>query len=89
MTDTFAKHRGGLDSPSSHVFLITPDDSNDLAFITRYVSFAGVGALKITTSGGETVVIPSGALGIGVLHPLRVKRVHSTSTTATGIVGYY
>lgn len=76
-------------SPPAHVALVTPSDSADLANVTRGVSFAGAGALKVTTYGGETVVIPSGALAVGVIHPLKVSRIHSTSTTATGIVAYW
>jgi len=78
-----------LQNPAEHCFLITPNDSTDLTTPTRGISVAAAGALKVTTLGGDTVVIPDGALAAGVIHPLRVKRVFSTGTGATGIVGYY
>lgn len=74
--------------PADTIFLITPNDSTDLAQRTRAISFAGAGALEVIDCKGNTVVIPSGALAAGVLHPLSVTRVRSAGTGATGIVGY-
>lgn len=76
-------------APADHVALVTPSDSADLTNVTRGISFGAVGTLKVTTHGGETVVIPSGALAAGIIHPLRVARIWSTSTTATSIVAYW
>lgn len=73
--------------PASHVALISPDDDNDLAFVTRAISFAAPGTLHVVTAAGEEVTIPDGALAAGTMHPLRVARVLEDST-ATGIVGY-
>lgn len=78
-----------LGDPALHVLLVTPSDSTDLTAPSRAISFGTAGALKVTTVGGETVVIPSGALAAGIMHPLRVARIHSTSTTAANIVAYY
>ncbi len=78
-----------LDAPAVHVALVSPSDSADLSYVTRGVSMAAAGDLKVTMVGGETVVIPSGALAAGVIHPLRVTRIFSTLTTATGIVAYW
>lgn len=75
--------------PALHVALVTPSDSADLTYTSRGVAFAAAGDLKVTTSGGETVVIPSGSLAAGLIHPLMVTRIWSTGTTATGIVVYY
>lgn len=75
--------------PPSHVALVTPSDSVDLTYVTRGISLAAAGALKVVTHGGETVVIPSGALTAGIIHPLRVTRIWSTGTDATGIVAYW
>lgn len=73
---------------AGRVALVTPDDATDLGFQTRAISFAANGAIRVTTSGGDTVTIPSGALAAGVMHPLQVTRIFSTGTTATGIVAY-
>jgi hypothetical protein len=76
-------------APARHVALVTGNDSTDLGYVTRGISFAVAGDLKVTTDGGETVVIPSGALAAGVIHPLEVTRVWLTGTAATGIVAYW
>jgi len=73
---------------SGYVFLITPNDSADLTKVTKGVSFGTAGALKIDDESGNAVVIPSGALAAGVIHPIRARRVYSTGTDASGIVGY-
>lgn len=74
--------------PSSSHFLITPNDNADLPKATRAVSFATAGSIKVTTVDGDTLIIPSGALAAGLMHPVRWRRVHSTDTTASGIVGF-
>ena len=88
-TDDFVTFKGPLDGPADHVALVTPSDTDDLTKFTRGISFGTAGALKVDTAGGETVVIPSGALTAGVVHPLRVKRVYSTGTAAANIVAYW
>lgn len=70
------------------VFLITPNDSADLPHVTRAISVAVAGALEIVTVDGSTVIIPSGALAAGVMHPIGASRIKAANTTATGIVGY-
>lgn len=76
-------------SPAIHAALVTPNDDTDLTTTTRAVAISGAGALKVTMLGGESVVIPSGSLAVGVLHPLMVTRIWSTGTGATGIVAYW
>lgn len=75
--------------PAEHVALPSLSDSADLTDVTRGLSFAVAGDIKVNTVGGETVVIPSGALAPGIIHPLRVSRIWSTGTAATGLVVYW
>lgn len=71
------------------VALVTPNDGADITGAPwRYVSFGTAGTLKVTTSGGDTVTIPSGALAVGIQHLLNVSRIFATGTTATNIVVY-
>lgn len=71
------------------LFLVSPNDSVDLNTTTRAISFSGAGALRVELEDSDAAVtIPSGALAAGVCHPLGVKRIYATGTTATGIVGY-
>lgn len=69
-------------------FLITPHDTNELAYVTRAISFATAGALAVVMENGDDVIIPSGALAAGVMHPLRIKKIKLTGTGAAGVVGY-
>jgi hypothetical protein len=87
--DTYKGFWRGMTAPAQRVAVVTPDDANDLPAVTRFVSLAVAGAVKVTTRGGDTVVIPSGALMAGVQHRLEVTRVWATGTTATGIVAYW
>jgi hypothetical protein len=67
---------GGL---ASHAAIVSYDDANDLAHVTQALLWAGAGAVKVTTQGGETLVLPS--MGAGTILPLRVTRVWAASTT--------
>jgi len=78
-----------LQNPAERAFSITPNDSTDLTVPTRGICLAAAGDLKVTTLGGDTVTFSDGSLAAGVIHPLRVRRVWSTGTTATGIFGVY
>lgn len=75
----------GIDAPARRMFSIVPDDNNDLALSTRGVYIGGAGNLHVVTTEGdnETAV---GLLG-GSVYPFRVRRVLSTGTTATNIMG--
>lgn len=88
----FYQNTHGLQAPGGPAnggFLITPHDTNLLTYFTRGISFASDGALAVVMMDGSDFIIPSGALQAGCIHPLRIKQVKATGTTATGIVGYY
>ena len=85
--DVFSSSLAGLESPCEHAFDITPNDSTDLAYVTRGIWVGTGGNLKVITKGGETVTftnIPNGTLKEG-----RYVRVLATGTTASGLVGEY
>lgn len=74
---------------ATRIALVTPADGSDIPNGPwRYVSFSTAGTLKVVTSGGDTVTIPSGSLAIGMQHLLNVARIWATGTTATNIVVY-
>ncbi len=87
-TDSYTGPQKAIE-PAEHVALPSLSDSADLTYVTRGISFAVAGDIKVNTVGGETVVIPSGALAPGIVHPLRVSRIWSTGTGATGLVVYW
>jgi hypothetical protein len=80
--DDFANYNTGLDSPLYHGVLVSPNDSVDLAKVTRACLVGTTGDVKVTTAGGETLVVPSVPVG---WHPFRVSRIWSTGTTASNI----
>jgi hypothetical protein len=77
---------GSQADPAFSVVAVTPNDSADVAGGPfRGICFAAAGDLAVVTADGDTVTITSGALAAGVIHPIRIKRVKNTGTTATGI----
>lgn len=70
-------------------FSITPNDSADLPNIAVvYVGgFGTTGAVKVTTAQGTDVTF----LGVpaGAVLPVQVRRVWSTGTTATNLLGIF
>jgi len=73
---------------AGRIDLVTPSDSTDLTVVSRGIAFGTAGALKVTDIYGNTTVIPSGVLSAGIIHPLELTRIWSTSTTAANIVAF-
>lgn len=80
---------GEMYSPCYHVANVTPSDSVDLTNASRALAIGSAGAIKVTTLGGETLVIPTGVFSVGIMYPIRVTRVWSTSTGAGSIVVFW
>jgi hypothetical protein len=79
---------GKATAPVSNAFAITPSNTVDLETVTRglYVGTAGDVKVDLFESG---TAITFKNLSAGVIHPLRVKRVYSTGTSALDILGVY
>lgn len=81
--------------PAGYYNNITPSDTNYLktaggkTFRTKGISFGTAGALAIKDQDNITVVIPTGVLSAGIIHPIQTDRILSTGTTATNIVAYF
>ena len=73
--------------PAENGFVVVPSDSSNLAHITRglWVGFAGHVNVELT----DNVTVVFRNIQAGTLLPLQVRKVLSTSTTASGIVGVY
>ena len=82
--EDFNTYTAGLDSPANHAETVTPSDSVDLTTVARalYVGAAGDVAVLMNDDSTATFV----GVAAGSILPIRVKRVNSTSTTATSIV---
>ncbi|WP_392336680.1 hypothetical protein [Loktanella salsilacus] len=75
-----------MESPVSHAFAVVLNDGNDLSHVPRAIHVGGSGNLRLTMADGSTVTFAGMAAG---WHPVRVRRVLATKTTATSIVGYF
>ena len=83
MSDPFADHQSGLESPASKLSAIIPDDTADLPEACRALNVGGSGTVALTTVGGTTATVYVTA---GIAFPVRARRILATGTTATGIV---
>jgi hypothetical protein len=70
----------------SSVFTIAPNDNSDLVAVTAALYVGFTGNISLICSGDTQPVTFFNVPG-GSFLPLRVKRVRSTLTTASGIVG--
>lgn len=80
------------DPSASKAVPVTPSDSADLTFPsgvygTKYLYIGVAGDVAVTTASGDDVLLK--ALAAGVFHPISVKRIKATGTTATNILAAY
>lgn len=83
-SNDFSRLSKGLTAPGDRFWTITPDDANDLAFVTRAINVSVSGPVKVTTAAGDTVTIQVSA---GTAFPGMFARIWATGTTAGTIVG--
>ena len=83
--DDFSTWSVGADGPATHVFTITPHDTNELDYVTRAIRANTAGVIRLASlRTGANVDCNFAA---GETRPIRTKRVLATGTTATGIEG--
>ena len=80
--DNYATSHVSLDQPASDMVPITPSDGTDLVTMCKALYIEVAGNISVVTKDGNTRTI---AVPDNFILPLRVSRVRSTSTTATGI----
>jgi len=83
----FQNMGAGLSAPPVSGFAITPRDGSDLAVPTRGIYVGVAGDIKVTflnDDDGTSVTLKSVPVGF---HSLMVKRVWSTGTAATNMIG--
>ena len=89
MADNFSTHSGGLDSPATKAFAITPDDNTDFAFTTRAL-YTGKGGTLVAILADDATEVTFSSLPAGLVLPCRIRRVKATGTTASmDLVGLY
>lgn len=87
--DQFAAQQSLLDSPALTAFdaYAQKSDTVDLTVITRGIYTGSGGNIKVDMAGGGTMTFVS--VPAGSLLPLRVRRLYSTGTAATDVIGLY
>lgn len=70
--------------PVSQAFAVTPSDGTDFARTVRGLYVGGTGNVVAVFPDDTTVTFQ--AVPAGTILPIRIKRVNSTSTTATLMV---
>ena len=88
MTDPFKSHQTALTSPARNGFSVTPDDGTDLPVNCRSLFIGGAGDLSAILVGDSSPVTFKN-ISPGSILPISAKRVLTTLTTATDIVGLY
>ena len=86
MADDFQDRQPGLEAPASGAFDLTPNDGADLATFTRFIHVGSAGNLNVILAG-DTSAVTLTNVQVGY-HPLRIKRLMSTGTTASGLTGF-
>lgn len=84
--DTFADVVPSITAPPRHHAAVTPNDEDDLEYVTRALYIGGAGTVRVVTVEGETAdyVCPAGKTLI-----IRAARVMDTGTDATAIVAQW
>ena len=85
--DDYSTQRVELDSPAKGFDVVAPNDSADLTNIARGVYVGVSGNLNVVMLDDSAGVITS--VASGVIHPIRIKRILATDTTATNILAFY
>ena len=67
---------------------ITPSDTADLGILAKRLYVGSTGAIKVDTASGVTITFA--AVPVGVFEPgCKIKKVYSTGTAASSIIGIY
>jgi hypothetical protein len=87
-SDTFCATGGAAVTPDDDPIVFTaatPGSALPPNRIPRGLSFGGAGTLKITTHDGSVLTFVENEIAAGIIHPISVKTVWATGTTATNL----
>lgn len=85
--DEFKNISAGVTFPISNGASVTPNDSDELEYVTRAIWIGGAGNLSVVTANGDTIVLKG--VVAGSLIPIRVVKVLASETTASDIVALW
>lgn len=91
MADKFRNQGAGLDDPAGFAFPITKNDVTIFAQPTRYLYVGTGGNVKVmmTNKSNTNTVVTFANVVNGTTLKIRVQRVYSGNTTASGFIGLY
>lgn len=92
LTNNFSQTDAGVVAPFTRAVAVTPNDTTDLAEVTRGInvhkgtggSYTDVAVIFSGDSAAVTLTIQT-----GTIVPIRVRRVLATGTDATRVVALY
>lgn len=83
----FSGRAQSINGPAQRILSVVPSDVSDLTDgLARSIFIGGAGTVRIVDDSGNVTDIVSAA---HQYHPLRVRRILATGTTATDIVALY
>lgn len=85
--DNFIPANNSPSTPMTSAFAVTPDDNNELAYITRALLVTGTGNIVLVMMDMTQITLTS--VPAYTWLSLRVRQVMATGTTATNIFGFY
>ncbi len=85
MADNFANVLPGIGDPAHDMFLITPDDTTEIAKLPQAVRFDSAGQVTLRASRSTADVVIN--VVAGEVIAVRPRFIRATGTTAIGIHG--
>lgn len=82
MTDKFENHLTGLRDPIESAQEVTPSDTDELENLSRAIYVGSSGTLRVSMKDGAVVTFQAGQ----GWHPIRIRKVWATGTSAVSIV---
>lgn len=86
-TDSYLSNIPPIDGPAAQGVDISKSDTVNFTVLTRAIWVGGAGDVVVVWQDDTTSTLVG--VPAGTLLPVRAKRVNSTSTTATSMVGLY
>lgn len=84
--NSFANRRTELNSPARRAAAVTPSDSEELPFVTRWLYVGSAGNLRLTTDQGDIITMAN--VPAGSWQYIMAGKVWETGTTAQSIVAF-
>lgn len=85
--DAFDGAHATLADPASDGLAVTPSDTEDLALSTRAIYVGSDGDVAVEMVDGASLTFEN--VKAGTMLPVRVTKIKSTGTTATGIIALW